>query len=100
MSTNEMQSESATNEGFANHPHLAAQTDAARDNNLFVSFKTRATQLMTTFEANARANPWLHIAVAGAGALTVGYFVGRSLLKEKSSAQPTEIENVPAGYDE
>lgn len=100
MSSYESQSQVATNEGFANHPHNSEEFGQPEPSDLLNSVKVRAAKVLGGFESSVRANPWLSVGIAGAGALAVGYLVGRGFLKDQSVQPPTEVEDVPSGYDE
>ncbi len=50
-------------------------------------------EVFNRVDTHARSNPWLHIGLAGAGALLLGYVVGRSLSKASYSTP------VAGGYD-
>ena len=89
--------EASLNEGFANHPHLALPRGS--DGDLFSELKMRAGDLVNDFSRHVRTNPWMHVAIAGTGALAVGYLLGRAFFKDDAD-RPVEAKEGPAGYDE
>ncbi len=89
--------DSSIGEGFANHPHIVIPTTSGTDDFLG-SLQMRATSLFADVKESVRANPWPHVAVAGAGALAIGYFLGRAFFGNDEKV--ADVDATPAGYDE
>lgn len=60
----------------------------------------RGSEFAKTAEQTARRNPWLSVAVASAGALAVGFLLGRAIFGGQPTLPRRDEEEAPVGYDE
>lgn len=64
----------------------------------------RSTEVFGKIDRHARSNPWMHIGLVGAGALLLGYIVGRSTSTPASTGSitfaPRSTEEFEEAYDE
>lgn len=90
-------------EGFSNHPHFEGyEREGISDSgSMTAGIGAAVSRYVSTYDTSLRANPWLHIGLAGAGALVLGYVLGRAT----SSSTVTPIRgmseiDLEAAYDE
>ncbi|MES2964756.1 MAG: hypothetical protein V4760_12760 [Bdellovibrionota bacterium] len=114
MADNITNSNGNPGENFSNHPHfdgyeregasLTTESGAGFMSNLGeigASIGPAVTRYVDTYDRSLRANPYLHIGLAGAGALLLGYVLGRSTASPSTPKVRglSEID-LEAAYDE
>lgn len=91
----------ADREGFSNHPHFEGyeRSTAGEASSIGAGFGQVASRYFSTYDRSLRANPYLHIGLAGVGALALGYILGRSTASG-SVASVQGMSDIEAAYDE
>ena len=85
--------------GFSSHPHYEGFGNAAA--NSMAGFGGAVAGYAKSYDRSLRSNPYLHLGLAGAGALFLGYLFGRA------TSVPPEVApigsssfDIDEGYDE
>jgi hypothetical protein len=99
---------STEREGFANHPHFdgiertGTQTSGGGMSEgfsaAFANIGPTVSRYVDTYDRSLRANPYLHIGLAGAGALVLGYLFGRATAPASTTVRG--MSDIEAAYDE
>lgn len=88
-------------EGFSNHPHFDGieQASTSETRGMAAGFGPAISRYVDTYDRSLRANPYLHIGLAGAGALVLGYLFGRATAPAATTSV-RGMSDIEAAYDE
>ena len=90
------------NQGFSNNPHFETSSRSTRMsdvNEMISGVGDTVSRYASSYDRSLRANPYLHIGLAGAGALALGYLFGR-MTSSSTSSSVRGMSDIEAAYDE